>query len=98
MNMHTSGRWPVVAALAALMTLGVANSARAEAGVNGRVLGLDEKGVPIGSVAGARLEFTNAAGQVVATGASDQKGRYKVKLPPGTYTYKIQAAGFKDEH
>ena len=97
MSMHIVGRWHVVA-MAALMTLGIADRVHAEAGINGRVFGLDEKGIPMGSVVGAKIEFKNAAGKLVGGGISDKKGRYKVKLPPGTYTYKIQAAGFKDEN
>src|SRR5262245_6528235 len=66
-------------------------------GVSGQVLGLNEKGLPVGNVAGARIEFKNRAGKVAASVLSDKKGSYKVDLPPGNYTYKIQAAGFKDE-
>jgi Carboxypeptidase regulatory-like domain len=98
-RMQKYNRWHVVAALAALVTAGIVPSVHAVGpGVNGRVLGLDAKGVPAGSVAGAKLEFKNRAGKVVATGTSDAKGRYKVNLAPGTYTYKIQAAGFKAEN
>ena len=85
MTMKISNRWHVIAVVATLMTLAVTTSVHAEAGINGRIFGLDEKGVPMGSLPGAKIEFKNAAGKVAGTGVSDGKGRYSVKLPPGTY-------------
>jgi hypothetical protein len=90
--------WHVAAVVAVLLATGIARPAADGPGVNGRVLALDEKGLPRGTVAAANIEFKDRAGKVAARVTADKKGCYKVNLAPGMYTYKIQAAGFKDEN
>src|SRR5262249_23655243 len=84
--------------LAALLAFVTAQPVLAAgSGVSGRVVGLDEKGVPLGSVKGATVQFLNKAGKAAGSAATDKKGYYKVNLAPGTYTYKVHADGYKDE-
>jgi len=93
------GRSFALAAVAVLLPL-VALSHPAHAagsGVHGRVLALDENGKVEGVVAGAKIEFKNQGGATVAQMTSGESGYYRVDLPPGSYLYKVQAYGFKDE-
>jgi uncharacterized membrane protein len=84
--------------LAALLACGTAQPAfAAGSGVSGRVVGLNEKGVPLGSIKGATVQFLNKAGKPAGSATTDKKGYYKVNLAPGTYTYKVHADGYKDE-
>jgi hypothetical protein len=100
MNNNEFGRrWCVLIVLSALVTLAVVKPVQATPpGVTGHVIGLDAKGVPMGSVSGAKIEFKDRAGKVAASVISDKRGNYQATLQPGTYTYKVQAAGFKDEN
>jgi hypothetical protein len=89
----------VAAVAASLLALAMTQPAHAAGpGVNGRVLALDAKGLPLGTVASATIEFMDRAGKVAARVTADKKGYYKVNLSPGTYTFKVQAPGFKDEN
>ena len=84
--------------MVALLACGIAPPAfAANSGVSGRVVGLDEKGVPLGSIKGATVQFLNKAGKPAASATTDKKGYYKVNLAPGSYTYKVHADGYKDE-
>jgi hypothetical protein len=84
--------------VAALLALGLTGPVQAAGpGLNGRILALDEKGLPRGTVAGAKIEFKNLAGNVVAQVTADKKGKYKVDLPAGQYSYTVRALGFRDE-
>jgi hypothetical protein len=48
-------------------------------------------------VVGASVKINNAAGASVQTAVSDEKGNYVLKgIPPGSYSLKVSAAGFKD--
>lgn len=79
--------------LAMVALLGPATDALAAGpGLTGRVLGVDEDGKLLGTVAGARIELKGGG-----TTTSDGAGRYKIDLGPGTYPYKLTAAGYKDE-
>jgi hypothetical protein len=64
----------------------------------GPVFALDEQGKLTGVVAGAKIELKTQAGQVAASATSNTNGFYKADLPPGTYFYKVQAQGYKDEN
>src|SRR5262249_58083044 len=87
-----------LAALAAVCVLAVvARPAQAVGpGVLGSVLALDSKGRPAGPVPGATIEVKDPAGKVTRA-VADKFGRYKLDLPPGKYTFKVQARGFRDE-
>src|SRR5262245_49409834 len=87
--------WMMLAALLACGT--VLPAFAAGSGVSGRVVGLNEKGVPLGSIKGATVQFLNKAGKPAGGATTDKKGYYKVDLAPGTYTYKVRADGYKDE-
>ncbi len=97
-SMRINARWRLAAALAALLALAVVVTPvlAAGAGVNGRVLRLEAMGRITGVVPGAVLEFKSLAGSV-RRATADKDGYYKIDLPPGKYTYKVQAAGFRDE-
>jgi hypothetical protein len=86
-----------VAALTGML-LATPSVGAAGPGVHGRVLGHNEQGSLLGIVAGAKIQFQNAAGQAVAQTTADNNGYYKVDLPPGEYLYKIQAPGYRDEN
>jgi hypothetical protein len=82
-----------------LSTLSVARPlSAAGSGVRGQVLALDEQGKLTGIVAGATIELTNQAGQVAGRATSDAQGAYKIDIAPGSYLYKVRAAGFRDEN
>lgn len=73
-------------------------SARAVGAVHGRVLGLDESGVYLGVVAGAKIELQNEAGAVVASATSSDTGFYTITgLSAASYRYTVKAAGWRDE-
>jgi hypothetical protein len=72
--------------------------AAAGPGMQGQVFALDEQGKLTGVVAGAKIELKTQAGQVAASATSNTNGFYKADLPPGTYFYKVQAQGYKDEN
>lgn len=88
-----------LAALAMLFCLAgpALNSQAAGPGIAGRVFALDDKGLPAGLVPGAKIEIKGSTGQAAAQATADARGFYKIDLSPGTYTYKVHAAGFKDE-
>ncbi len=46
---------------------------------------------------GARLEFKGPSGDIAAQTTSQSDGYYRVALSPGSYTYKVQCTGFRDE-
>lgn len=77
---------------ATAISLCIAIGRSAGPGVMGRVLGVDEGGKLLGTVPGAKIELKGGG-----TTTSDGTGRYKIDLPPGTYPYKLTAAGYKDE-
>jgi hypothetical protein len=66
-------------------------------GLHGRVLGLDDEGRFVGVVAGATIEFKGQGGAVAAQTTSGANGYYRVDLPAGVYTYKIEADGYRTE-
>lgn len=79
--------------LAMAIFVGVVAAAQAAGpGVMGRVLGVDEGGKLLGTVPGAKIELKGGG-----TTTSDATGRYKIDVPPGTYPYRLTAAGYKDE-
>ena len=61
-------------------------------GLTGRVLGVDEDGKLLGTVPGATIELKGGGSTT-----SDGAGRYKIDVGPGSYPYKVTAAGYKDE-
>ncbi len=66
--------------------------------LHGRVYGQDPQGNHLGSVPGAKLELTDAAGNVVASAAADDAGYYRIApLMPGTFRYRLSADGYRDE-
>ncbi len=98
-HVQSHGRGGAAAVLAMLLVLAV-GAGRAGAsgpGINGRVLGLDEKGNITGVVSGAVIELTGRAGKRAATATTDKNGFYRLDLPPGTYTYSVRAEGYKNE-
>ncbi len=97
LNRHLGSSVFVVALLASLTMMARPLSA-AGAGVRGQVLALDEQGRLTGIVAGAAIELTNQAGQVAGRATSDAEGAYKIDILPGSYLYKVRAAGFRDEN
>jgi len=76
----------------AILLGGFATAQAAGPGVMGRVLGVDEGGKLLGTVPGAKIELKGGG-----TTTSDGTGRYKIDVPPGTYPYRLTAAGYKDE-
>ncbi|HEY1381434.1 MAG TPA: carboxypeptidase-like regulatory domain-containing protein, partial [Gemmataceae bacterium] len=64
-------------------------------GVHGRVQTAPADGLR--PVAGATVEFKDAAGKVAATATADAGGYYKADLPAGTYSYMVRADGFRTE-
>src|SRR5262245_36172562 len=83
------------AAIFILLTVG-ARAALAEGpGVHGRVLGHEADG-GTKRVAQATIEFKDQGGHVAATTTTNEQGYYKADLPAGVYSYKVQAAGYKD--
>ena len=68
--------------------------AAAGPGLHGRVLGLDDDGRYVGVVAGAKIDFKGQGGAAAAQTTSGANGYYRVDLPAGVYTYKIEAEGY----
>ncbi len=67
-------------------------------GVRGRVSGVHESGEYLGVVAGAKIEFLNGSGNVVATATTNETGFYEVDtLGAGNWTYRVTAANFVAE-
>lgn len=92
-------RHKIIGALALLSVLLLVSfeSVAFAGGVHGRVLGMNEAGEFTGMVASAKIEFIDQAGRTVATTTSGPSGYYRASLPPGAYTYKAQADGYKDQ-
>ncbi len=91
---------PFVATLAGIVLLAAIASfagAGMRSGSHGRVFGLDQNGRPVGPVSGARIELRDQTGQLVAETTSADAGYYRLDVGPRRYTYRVTAAGFRDE-
>jgi len=63
---------------------------------NGSITGLVTEGASSQGVSTARVEAVTADGRVVATTQTNAVGRYRLSVPAGSYTVRVQALGFEE--
>lgn len=73
-------------------------STEALAGIYGRVYAHDDKTKGLELVPGAAIELLDQAGKVVGQATSNDQGYYAIALKGGTYFYRVNAAGYREEN